>query len=184
MSKLKKIREKNNLTQDELATQSGISVRTIQRIEAGITPKGHTLKALSKALKIDETILKKEAEETIEKPSTASLQISKIKIINLISILFFIPPFNIIAPLLLTYLLKQKNALTKGIISIQILWTIIAPVLFMLSAFAKNWFNLGNKFTLLIMVFLVITNLFIVLRNAAALDQKGKLYFKLNFDFI
>jgi transcriptional regulator with XRE-family HTH domain len=34
MSELKKIREKQNLTQEELAEKSGLSVRTIQRIEA------------------------------------------------------------------------------------------------------------------------------------------------------
>ncbi len=44
MSKLKKIREKLNLTQEELSEKSGISVRTIQRIESGNEPKGQTLK--------------------------------------------------------------------------------------------------------------------------------------------
>ena len=44
MSQLKKIREEKNLTQEKLAQQSGISVRTIQRIEAGTDPKGDTLK--------------------------------------------------------------------------------------------------------------------------------------------
>ncbi|TKB99299.1 helix-turn-helix domain-containing protein [Pedobacter cryotolerans] len=35
MSKLKKNREKLNLTQEELSHQSKISIRTIQRIESG-----------------------------------------------------------------------------------------------------------------------------------------------------
>ena len=42
MSKLTKYREKLNLTQNELADKSGVSVRTIQRIEAGSKPKGHS----------------------------------------------------------------------------------------------------------------------------------------------
>ena len=42
------------LTQEELAEKSGISVRTIQRIEAGQSPKGYTLKALIKALEVEE----------------------------------------------------------------------------------------------------------------------------------
>ncbi len=57
MSKLKIVREQKNLTQEELSEKSGISVRTIQRIESGIAPKGHTLKALSKTLEILETEL-------------------------------------------------------------------------------------------------------------------------------
>mgnify|MGYP003598873837 CR=1 FL=1 len=43
-----------NLTQEELAEKSGISVRTIQRIESGTKPKGYTLKALAAALGISE----------------------------------------------------------------------------------------------------------------------------------
>jgi transcriptional regulator with XRE-family HTH domain len=39
----KKIREQKHLTQSELAEKSGLSLRTIQRIEAGNTPKGFTL---------------------------------------------------------------------------------------------------------------------------------------------
>ncbi len=56
MSRLKEIREQKNLTQEELLEQSNISVRTIQRIEAGTEPKGHTLKILAKSLAISEMI--------------------------------------------------------------------------------------------------------------------------------
>jgi transcriptional regulator with XRE-family HTH domain len=54
MSKLKKIREKFNLTQQELSEKSGISVRTIQRIESGTDPKGQTLKILARTLAVNE----------------------------------------------------------------------------------------------------------------------------------
>ncbi len=47
MSTLLELREKLNLTQEELANKANISVRTIQRIEAGSIPKGFTLEALS-----------------------------------------------------------------------------------------------------------------------------------------
>ena len=45
------LREEKNLTQTELAEKSGLSLRTIQRIEAGNVPKGYTLKALAIFLK-------------------------------------------------------------------------------------------------------------------------------------
>lgn len=43
-------REHLNITQKELAEKSGISVRTVQRVEAGDLPKGYTLRALAKTL--------------------------------------------------------------------------------------------------------------------------------------
>ncbi|RZJ46212.1 MAG: XRE family transcriptional regulator, partial [Chryseobacterium sp.] len=97
MSQLKKIREEKNLTQEELAEQSGISVRTIQRIEAGTEPKGYTLKTLVATLDISEKdlliadILKQEikAEEPIlilEKEEIFNSTL--IKMINLSSLPF------------------------------------------------------------------------------------------------
>ena len=50
---IKTLREQKHLTQEELAKDSGISIRTIQRIEAGREPKGHTAKALTNALGLD-----------------------------------------------------------------------------------------------------------------------------------
>lgn len=47
------MREEQNLTQTELAEKSGVSLRTVQRIEAGNIPKGFTLKALAGALEVD-----------------------------------------------------------------------------------------------------------------------------------
>lgn len=57
MSKLKTLREQKNLTQEELSERSKISVRTIQRIESGTEPKGHTLRALAQTLEIEESLL-------------------------------------------------------------------------------------------------------------------------------
>jgi transcriptional regulator with XRE-family HTH domain len=64
MSPLTAYREQLNLTQEELATKSGISVRTIQRIESGIKPKGYTLETLSKTLGINKDALLTEQNES------------------------------------------------------------------------------------------------------------------------
>ncbi|MBA5791706.1 helix-turn-helix domain-containing protein [Flavobacterium sp. xlx-214] len=191
MSKLKQIREQQNLTQEELSEKSGISVRTIQRIESGIEPKGHTLKALSKSLDILENELTKKLvedsiEESLEKPiefiePESGVDYQKIKLINLSSILFIlIPPLNILAPLILSYVLKQKNNLSKQIISLQILWTILAPIFFMLGIFLK----LGHSFTIVILIIIVLSNVFLILRNLAEIDKSKKLRYKLNFNMI
>lgn len=178
MSKLKKIREKQNLTQEELSDKSGISVRTIQRIEAGNEPKGQTLKILAKTLGVKESELLK-----LEIPH--GINPTLLKAINLSSLPFtVIPPVNIIVPLIIMLVTKQFNPLAKQIVSVQILWTVLSVILFMLSAFMKNWFSLGNKFTLVIMILLVLSNVFIILRNTAQIDKKQKLFFKLDFSII
>lgn len=189
MSKLKSLRELQNITQEELSEKSGISVRTIQRIESGKDPKGYTLRALAKVLDVkeidllnqgtkEENIISEEKKETGE---PTLMNYSSLKIINLSSIPFtIIPPLNILVPLILMYIMGQKNYLTKQIISLQILWTILAPIVFMLGVFLK----LGNRFTLLIMILIILSNVFIILRNTIEIDKNERLYYKLNFSMI
>lgn len=179
MSKLKEIREKINLTQEELSDKSGISVRTIQRIESGNEPKGQTLKILAKTLAIKES-------ELLEKEAThIELNSTLLKIINLSSLPFtVIPPANIVVPLVIMLAKKQFSPLAKQIVSIQILWLIIAGIIFLLCSFMKNWFSLGSNFILVVMTLLVFSNMFIILKNTAEIDKKGKLFFRLNFSFI
>jgi len=190
MSKLKALREQQNLTQEELAEKSGISARTIQRIETGKEPKGYTRRALANALQIEENrLLVKEPEQEkaiiIEAQTAANevvlMNYSSIKLINLSSIPFIIiPPLNFIIPVILMFTMKQKNRVTKQLISVQILWTILAPIVFILGLFLK----LGNGFTLILMILIVLSNLFIILRNAIAIDKNKNLRYKLNFDLI
>lgn len=189
MSKLKSFRELQNLTQEELSEKSGISVRTIQRIETGKDPKGYTLRVLAKALEIEENELlykepeqkKPEIEDEKESNEMVSINYSSLKLINLSSIPFIIiPPLNIIVPLVLMHTMKQKNNLAKQLISLQILWTIVAPVIFMLGIFLK----LGHKFTLPLIILIVLSNVFMVLRNTIEIDKNKKLYYKLNFNMI
>lgn len=189
MSKLKSLRELQNITQEELSEKSGISVRTIQRIESGKDPKGYTLRALAKVLDVkeidllnqgtkEENIISEEKKETGE---PTLMNYSSLKLINLSSIPFtIIPPLNILVPLILMYIMGQKNYLTKQIISLQILWTILAPIVFMLGVFLK----LGNRFTLLIMILIILSNVFIILRNTIEIDKNERLYYKLNFSMI
>ncbi|WP_160138607.1 helix-turn-helix domain-containing protein [Chryseobacterium sp. c4a] len=194
MSKLKAVREQKNLTQEELSEKSKISVRTIQRIEAGTEPKGHTLRALAQALEVEETSLqdiiiipemndeaKDESIPEMKKEQQPDINYSLIKIINLSSLLFtLLPPLNILVPLILMFTMKQRNNLVRQIISVQMIWTVMAPIVFILGIFLK----LGRPFTLILMVVIVLSNIFIILRNAAEIDRKRKLYINLNFSMI
>lgn len=179
MSLLKTIREQQNLTQEELSARSGISSRTIQRIEAGTAPKGHTLKSLAKALNIREADLLQEKVTAADE--TALIPDWSLKLINLSSIPFVIlPPLNILVPLIWMIASKQKNPVIRQIISIQIMWTILAPILFMLVIFTKP----GNKLTLVTMIVLILINLYIILRNALEIDRNKKLHYRLNFNIL
>lgn len=188
--KLKNIRESQNLTQEELSEKSGISVRTIQRIEAGQEPKGYTLRVLAQTLEISEKELQNTSSETeisqpiVHQPNnekTEEIDFSKVKLINLSSLPFVVlPVLNIVVPVILMYVLKMKHPIIKQIISVQILWTIIAPIVFMIGIF----FKLGRQFTLALIVVIILSNLFIIIRNAMEIDRSKKLYYRLNFSFL
>jgi transcriptional regulator with XRE-family HTH domain len=191
MSELKKIRETKNLTQEELAEKSGISVRTIQRIEAGTTPKGYTLKTLAESLEVSENDLL--TSETIKEEividevifateENNSLSNSGlIKIINLSSLPFaWLPIANFLLPLLIMFFTKEKSPIVKQIISLQIFLAIISPIIFMLIALLK----LGSVSVMITMIALVLTNVFVILRNAYEIDKKQSLRYKLNFSII
>ncbi|QED38420.1 helix-turn-helix domain-containing protein [Antarcticibacterium arcticum] len=191
MSILKHKREQANLTQEELSANSGISIRTIQRIEAGVDPKGHTLRSLAKALGVEERELLYKQEPSDKKEPSGITEVHKplrngiVKLINLSSLpLTVFPPANIVLPLLIMWGTRQFNPLTKQIVSVQIMWTIFSIIFFMLTAFIKNWFSLGNQVSLVVMILLVMINVFIILRNTAEIDRKGKLRYQLNFSII
>ena len=175
MSKVQFYREKLNLTQKELSEKSGISIRTIQRIESGITPKGFTAKALAKALNVDEDSLNKELEE---------IDITTINIINLSSLIFvFIPILNFIIPLVISTFKKEKSTITKQIITIQILWSLTFITLyFILQIF--NFDELGRNIGVILILLLIFLNAFIIIRNSIELNKKKNLFFQFNFNII
>ncbi|MBF7074086.1 helix-turn-helix transcriptional regulator [Glaciecola sp. MH2013] len=57
---VKRLREKRNWSQEQLATFSGLSTRTIQRIESGNKASLESLKALASVFEIDISKLKEE----------------------------------------------------------------------------------------------------------------------------
>ncbi len=179
MSKIKEKREELNITQEQLAEKCGVSTRTIQRIEAGAEPKGHTLNALTKALGLEVSDLKESPSVMVHSDHTW------LKIINFSSLpLSVLPPMNIVVPLIIMFAKKEVNRMNKQVVTLQIFWTIGAFILFMLASFMKNWFDLGNKLILVTMIVLVLSNVFVILRNSFEIDRRGKLYVDLNFSII
>lgn len=167
-------REKKNLTQTELSEKSGLSIRTIQRIEAGNILKGHTLKSLAKALETEPENLSSDHPENID--------INRAKLINTCSLTFLILPFgNIIFPAILTYKTKDEGtkALGKTILDIQIVWTIITSISMIISPFLQRAISLKFPLFIVLLIILMCTNVFLIITNGFSLSERSELSIRL-----
>lgn len=126
---LKEYRRFKNLTQEELSKSSGISIRTIQRIEKGLsTGSSHTLKTLAKTLNIESTdILLDEGNPRL----FAKDNINILKLMNFSVLTMFVIPFgNIIFPAIIFFKNRGNgkiNTIGKKILNFQILSMLILP---------------------------------------------------------
>jgi transcriptional regulator with XRE-family HTH domain len=179
MSPLLAIRQQQNLTQEELYERSGISVRTIQRIEAGTQPQGFTLKALAKALDVSE-------DELAGKQEAMNAEHTKwLKLINFSALPFMlVPPLNIAVPLFIMFIKKEFNAETRKLVTIQIVWALLAGVLSLMVVILNDWFAIRSKYMMLIPVLWLAVNIFIILRNAVSIAKNQTLRVDLNFSLI
>jgi len=181
MGILKNIREQSGYTQDELAKKAGLSLRTIQRLEANNRmPKGYTLKTLSKVFTIEPAVFQ---EQFVAVQQNKDADLSAIKTINLSVLALFGLPFgNIILPILLWRRKRQSNLVDevgRKIINFQILWSIVLCVLLSVAPFIDISAFSSTPLILILFLVALVINLFIVFRTALLL-QKNKLDF-LNF---
>lgn len=177
-NKIQVLRESKGLTQTELSEKSGLSLRTIQRLEAGNVPKGFTLKAIAKALetKPEELLIFQEI-----------TNIDRAKLINLSVLSGLVIPFSgIILPLILTY--KTKDAfnkeLGKSIVSIQIILTATLSVLMIICPFIQKSFSVKFPLFLIPLILFICLKLLVVLINGTSLNQKNDLAIKLKYSFL
>ncbi|KAF2338797.1 helix-turn-helix domain-containing protein [Flavobacterium ginsenosidimutans] len=175
---VKFLREEKNLTQNELAEKSGLSLRTIQRIEAGNILKGFTLKTIAEALETDSEnlIIKKE-----------NIEIERAKIINLSVLSGLIIPFgSIIFPLILTYKTKDSinKELGKQIVSVQIVLSLVLSILMIASPFLQNAITLKFPLFIVPLIAFLCLKLLIVILNGISLNQKQELVIKLKNNFL
>jgi len=179
MSRLLTIRQKLNLTQEELFERTGISVRTIQRIEAGANLKGYTLKTLAKGLGVTEDELIGDEEPDISEDA------KWLKVINLSALPFmFVPPLNIVVPLLIMFSRKQFTPTTRRLVTIQIIWSLIALLMFLSVMMLNDWFGIRSRYMLLLPLAWLLVNTFVILRNAVEIDKSNTLRIDTGFSFI
>ncbi len=178
-TKVKTLREAKNLTQTELAEKSGLSLRTIQRIESGQNLKGFTLKAIAKTLEIEPENLFSKDEENV--------QINRAKLINLSALAGLIIPFGgIIFPAILTYKTQDSlnRELGKSIICVQIILAFFVSVSLILSPFIQHWFSIQFPLFLIPLIAFIVIKLCIVIKNGISLNQNNTLSIKLKNNFL
>ncbi|MFC5412144.1 DUF4870 domain-containing protein [Larkinella bovis] len=121
-AKIGSLRRSKGLSQEELADQASINLRTLQRIENGKTePRGQTLRLLAKAL---DTPVEEFLDFTKEE-DTGFLQL-----LNLSALSFWVVPLgNIFIPLALWVMKRDKikgvSELGRRMINFQITWTVL-----------------------------------------------------------
>jgi len=129
-SRIKALRKRKGISQEMLAELSGLSLRTVQRIENGETqPKAYSLQEIAKALAVSPDELMDWSIQ--EDPKFLTL-------LNLSALTFiFFPILGILLPFILWTSKKDKvthaNAVGATLINFQITWNLllfILPTLF------------------------------------------------------
>lgn len=120
--KIKTLRNRKGFSQEELSEKTGLSLRTIQRIENGETePRGDSLKRLAYSLDVSPD----EISDWVVKEDTGFLMS-----LNLSALSFIIfPLLGILIPLIIWVSKKDKirgiNETARDILNFQITWSIL-----------------------------------------------------------
>jgi transcriptional regulator with XRE-family HTH domain len=178
--RLKELRNQKGMSQETLAEESELSLRTIQRIENGVTnPTGETLKRLSNALNVN-------PDELID----WSIKEDKRYLIflNLSTLTFvFFPLLGIIVPFMLWSSRKGKlkniNKIGRDLINFEITWTIaLFFIPFLLFLFTKIGLleNLTLRILITIMAIMYFLNIVFILVNSLRIsNKKDVVYFSI-----
>ncbi|MEM8527501.1 MAG: helix-turn-helix domain-containing protein [Bacteroidota bacterium] len=174
MSVIKKIRAQQSYTQNSLAQRTGLSLRTIQRLEASNNqPKGHTLKMLAEAFDMPPSVLLEQFQKIDENQiaEKRSIQFINLSILSFIGI-----PFgNIILPLIL-WSIKRKSKLVdesgRRILNFQIIWWVITAVLLSISPFLSRKLFSGIPVILYVLLLAYAFNLVVVFVTAMKLKKE------------
>jgi len=181
-NRVKILRDQQNLTQTELAEKSGLSLRTVQRIEAGNIPKGFTLKAIAQSLEVKPEDITSDTNE-----ETETITADRAKMINLSALSGLVLPFGgVIFPLILTYRTKdqENKKLGKEIAGVQIILSAALSVLMILSPFVQKGFTMKFPLFLPILISFMGLKLWIIFKNGTSLNQKNDLDIKLKTNFL
>ena len=173
MGIIKNIRQQRGFTQAALAKQTGLSLRTIQRLESSNKePKGHTLTVLSEVFNMQPSALSTKFKSSEHQQDTEK---TSVRLINL-SILSFIGiPFgNIIFPIILWYRNRKSkfvDEVGRRIINFQIIWWVILSLLLSISPIISRTFLSDTQIILYVLFVGYAFNVVIVCMTALKLKR-------------
>ena len=172
--RVKELRSRKGMSQELLAEASGLSLRTIQRIENNETvPRGDTLKRLSIALNTS-------PDEIVDWKVQEDQNYLTVMSMSALGFLFF-PLLGIIIPLTMWMFKKDKlknvNELGKSILNFQISWTLLLFLIYIFMIMRMfggvfRWFSIGFREMLMIFIILYGYNIIITVINTIRVFQK------------
>ncbi len=176
--RIKEYRKKTGLSQEQLANEAGLNLRTIQRIENGETvPRGDSLRRVAIALQTspDELINWKTKEDK-----------NVLTVLNLSQLSFLaFPILGILIPLIIWILQKDKvkrvDQVGKSILNFQISWGIIFFSVSGILMFSRLLhINLGLSVSnfLPFLFFMYAYNIMIIVINSVSNWTNRKFFYK------
>lgn len=182
--RIKELRKQKGMSQEFLADESGLSLRTVQRIENGDTnPTGESLKRLSNALNVN-------PDELID----WSVKEDKIYLtfLNLSALTFlFFPLLGILVPFILWTSRKGKikniNKLGKDLINFEITWTLLLffiPLLWFLMAKIGLIDDLDLRIIFIVIGLMYFINLIFILLNTLRISNENDINYNPKIKFL
>ena len=173
------LRKSKGLSQEALAENAGINLRTLQRIETGnAIPRGETLRLLARALDVSVQELSVFVDES---PVVMDEDPGFLKLMNLSALtMWFIPFGNILVPLVFWILKRNKingvAELGKRIINTQIIWsafTFGSAALIILSLFFGDIF-IDPFFMMPVMLLFYVANTIYIIVTTKKITRVGR----------
>lgn len=175
--KIVELRKSKGLTQEELAENAKVNLRTIQRIENGENkPSGNTLKLICEALET-------EPEKLVDYGKKEDVKLLVLMHLSVITYLV-IPIGNILIPLI--FWISKKDKVVKldekgtRLLNFQIIWTILTTVTF-ISMMLTATLELSNSnhayisyVLLYLFIFLNVINIGMAIVIASRIKDKAK----------
>lgn len=182
--RIKELRKQKGMSQELLAEESGLSLRTIQRIENGQTnPTGESLKRLSNALNVN-------PDELIDWSIKEDKRYLTFLNLSALTFLFF-PLLGILIPFILWTSRKGKikniNKLGKDLINFEITWTLLLffiPFLCFLMAKIGLLENLTFSIVFIIIGAIYFINLIFILLNTLRISNGNDINYNPKIKFL
>ena len=175
--RLRELRNQKGMSQEVLAEDSGLSLRTIQRIENNESnPTGETLKRLANALNVN-------SDELIDWSIKEDNKYLVFMNLSALTFIFF-PLLGILVPFMLWSSRKGKikniNEIGRALINFEITWTIslfFIPIILFLFSKIGLMGDLSFRLLLTLLAIMYIANILLIVINSIRISNgKGVVY--------